>query len=174
MSPFRLAGLDPAPFEPLFLLDDAELDARGIVRRFADADRGFPCRVGLEDARVGEELLLLNHEHLSARSPYRASGPVYVRRGARRRVLPPGQVPPYVASRLISVRAYDRAHRMVDAQVCGPRGGRVAGGRVRTRGRGLCPPAQRPPRLLLLPGRTDLDAGGAEGLIAAGPVPMSV
>lgn len=41
MSPFRLAGLDPAPFEPLFLLDDAELDARGIVRRFADADRGF-------------------------------------------------------------------------------------------------------------------------------------
>ena len=118
MSPFRLAGLDPAPFEPLFLLDDAELDARGIVRRFADAHRGFPCRVGLEDARVGEELLLLNHEHLSARSPYRASGPVYVRRGARRRVLPPGQVPPYVASRLISVRAYDRVHRMVDAQVC--------------------------------------------------------
>ena len=118
MSPFRLAGLDPAPFEPLVLLDDAELAARGIVRRFADADRGFPCRVSLEDARVGEELLLLNHEHLSARSPYRASGPVYVRRGARRRVLPPGQVPPYVASRLISVRAYDRAHRMVDAQVC--------------------------------------------------------
>ena len=117
MSSFRLAGLDPAPFEPLFLLDDMQLAARGIARRFADADRGFPCRASLEDARRGEELLLLNHEHLPAASPYRASGPIFVRRGARRPVLAPGQVPPYVASRLISLRAYDQAHFMVDAQV---------------------------------------------------------
>jgi len=118
MSSFRLVGLEPAPFEPLFLLDDAQLATRGMARRIADADRGFPCRVSLEDARRGEELLLLDHEHLSANSPYRASGPIFIRRDARRRVLAPGQVPPYVASRLISLRAYDRAHFMVDAQVC--------------------------------------------------------
>ena len=117
MPSFRLAGLDPAPFAPLFLLDDARLAARGIARYIADADRGFPCRVGLEDARRGEELLLLPYEHQPAHSPYRASGPVFVRRGAHRRVLAPGEVPPYVADRLISLRAYDAGHLMVDAEV---------------------------------------------------------
>jgi hypothetical protein len=124
MSSFRLAGLDPAPFAPLFLLDDAQLAARGIARRIADADRGFPCRVGLEDARRGDELLLLPYEHQPAHSPYRASGPVFVRRDACRRVLAPGEVPPYVADRLISLRAYDSAQLMVDAEVC--EGGHVA------------------------------------------------
>ena len=117
MPSFRLAGLDPAPFAPLFLLDDAGLAARGMARRFADADHGFPSRVGLEDARRGDELLLLPYEHQPAHSPYRASGPVFVRRDARRRVLAPGEVPPYVAERLISLRAYDAAHLMVDAEV---------------------------------------------------------
>ncbi|WP_372017883.1 DUF1203 domain-containing protein [Pseudoxanthomonas sp. 10H] len=117
MPSFRLAGLDPAPFAPLFLLDDAQLAVRGIARRFADADRGFPCRVGLEDARRGDELLLLPYGHQPALSPYRACGPVFVRRDARRRVLAPGDVPPYVADRLISLRAYDAAHLMVDAEV---------------------------------------------------------
>jgi hypothetical protein len=124
MSSFRLAGLDPAPFASLFLLDDAQLAARGIARRFADSDRGFPCRVGLEDARSGDELLLLPYEHQPAHSPYRASGPIFVRRDARRRVLAPGDVPPYVAERLISLRAYDAAHLMVDAEV--REGGAVA------------------------------------------------
>ncbi|MBO9579260.1 MAG: DUF1203 domain-containing protein, partial [Microbacteriaceae bacterium] len=58
------------------------------------------------------------YEHQPAHSPYRASGPIFVRRDAQRRVLAPGEVPPYVAERLISLRAYDVAHLMVDAEVC--------------------------------------------------------
>ena len=119
MPSFRLAGLDPAPFAPLFLLDDTALAARGMARRFADADHGFPCRVSLQDARRGDELLLLPYEHQPAHSPYRASGPILVRRDAHRRVLAPGEVPPYVTDRLISLRAYDAAHLMIDAEVCG-------------------------------------------------------
>jgi len=118
MSSFRLAGLDPATFAPLFLLDDAQLAARGMVRRIADADRGFPCRVSLQDASRGDELLLLPYAHQPAHSPYRSSGPIFVRRTAQRCVLPAGEVPPYVAGRLISLRAYDAAHLMVDAEVC--------------------------------------------------------
>ena len=106
MSSFRLAGIDPAPFAHLFELPDARLRASGAVRMVADRDFGFPCRVGLDDARTGDELLLLPYEHLPGDSPYRASGPIFVRRGASRRVLAPGEVPPYVARRLISVRAY--------------------------------------------------------------------
>jgi len=121
---FRLSGIDPAPCEPLFALDDAELQRRGAKRCRADSDSGYPCRASLEDAKAGDELLLLSYEHQPAASPYRASGPIFVRRGAARRELPPGVVPPYVSNRLISLRAYDAAHMMVDATVC--EGGDVA------------------------------------------------
>ena len=115
---FRLHGLDPAPFAPLFALDDASLARRGMRRVVADSDMGYPCRVGLEDARMGEELLLLHWQHVPDDTPYRASGPIFVRRQSRRRVLPPGEVPGYVSRRLISLRAYDATWTMLDARVC--------------------------------------------------------
>ena len=117
MPTFQLAGLPEQPFEPLFALEDAELARRGIHRVIA-RDPGLPCRVSLADASVGEELLLLPFEHQPARSPYRASGPIFVRRGVERCVLPPDTVTPYVTSRLMSVRAYDAADWIVDAAVC--------------------------------------------------------
>jgi hypothetical protein len=117
MHDFRLSGIAPEPFAPLFLRPDLELAQAGAVRRIATADFGFPCRVSLEDAPVGAELLLLPFLHQPANSPYRSSGPIYVRRDIARRVLEPGEVPPYVARRLISIRAYDGADLMIDACV---------------------------------------------------------
>lgn len=118
MSSFRLVGLAAETFEPFFALDDGELAALGARRVVADEAVGFPCRVSLADADVGDELLLLPFDHLLTRSPYRASGPVFVRRGARRAVLAPGAIPPYVARRWMSVRAYDRDDMMIAADVC--------------------------------------------------------
>ena len=118
MSSFRLVGLAADNFEPLFAMGDAELAELGARRVVADAPTGFPCRVSLVDADVGDELLLLPFEHLAARSPYRASGPVYVRARAQRAVLEPGVVPPYVTRRLMSVRAYDAHDMMVTGEVC--------------------------------------------------------
>jgi len=118
MSTFQLVGLDPQAFEPLFDLSDEALAAIGAERRVATATPGFPCRISLEDAEPGEELLLLPYVHQPGASPYHASGPIFVRRGARRRVLPAGAVPSYVATRLMSVRAYDARHMMIDAAVC--------------------------------------------------------
>lgn len=115
---FQLIGLSHELFEPLFRLDDAQLKEYGAERHFATASPGYPCRISLEDASVGDELLLLPYLHQPAASPYRASGPIFVRRGARQRTLPVGQVPGYVTSRLMSVRAYDAAHMMVAASVC--------------------------------------------------------
>jgi Protein of unknown function (DUF1203) len=60
----------------------------------------------------------------SARSPYRASGPIFVRKAARQSKLLPGVIPDYVRLRQISVRAYDGADLMIDATVC--EGGDVA------------------------------------------------
>jgi hypothetical protein len=118
MSSFRLVGLGAETFEPFFAMPDAELAALGARRVVADAPTGFPCRVSLADADAGDELLLLPFEHLSTGSPYRASGAVYVRRGVTRATLAPGQVPPYVTRRVMSVRAYDADDMMVDADVC--------------------------------------------------------
>jgi hypothetical protein len=118
MHSFQLIGIPYQSFAPLFDLSDGELRRRNAVRVIADSSHGYPCRVSLEDAEIGEELLLLPYEHQAADSPYRASGPIFVRKNAVQRTLPPGIVPPYVSSRLISFRAYDSAHRMVDAVVC--------------------------------------------------------
>jgi hypothetical protein len=115
---FQLVGIDHRQFEPLFLLSDEALKEHHAERHIATESPGYPCRVSLEDAKVGEELLLLSYVHQPAASPYRASGPIFVRRTAKQRRLEAGEVPSYVTSRLISVRAYDKAHMIVTASVC--------------------------------------------------------
>jgi hypothetical protein len=115
---FRIEGLSPEAFRPLFALDEAALAARGAQRRIADAQPGFPCRVSLEDAEPGEEVLLLNFEHHPADSPYRASGPIYVRKSAAAAWAGgAGAVPPLLRHRLLSVRAYRADGMMAGADV---------------------------------------------------------
>jgi hypothetical protein len=118
MSTFQFIGLPPEQFSGLFSLSAEQLAALGIVRVTPDSKPGFPCRISLQDAEPGEELLLLPYEHQPAASPYRASGPIFVRAGAQQARLQPGEIPPCVHSRQISVRAYDAHHMMVDAEVC--------------------------------------------------------
>lgn len=113
---FQIRGLNPQPFLPLFELDDAALARQGIQRVIAEDGDGYPCRVSLAHAEPGEELLLLAHEHQPAHSPYRASGPIFVRRAAVA-ALQPGEVPEPVRVRLLSVRAYDSGDCIVDAEV---------------------------------------------------------
>ena len=114
---FRITGLDPQPFKPLFDLSDAELAARGALRVVADDPR-MPCRVSMAHAEVGEELLLLNHAHQPANTPYRATHAIYVRRVAERAFDAVDAIPEVMASRLLAVRAFDARHMMIDADVC--------------------------------------------------------
>ncbi|HKA89895.1 MAG TPA: DUF1203 domain-containing protein [Haliangiales bacterium] len=114
---FRIVGLEPDRFAPLFALDDAGLAAANGVRRIADEEPGFPCRVSLADAHPGEELVLVAFEHHPAASPYRASGPIFVRRHATR-FDAVDRVPDAARPRLLSVRAYDRDGMLVTADVC--------------------------------------------------------
>ena len=118
MPSFQLIGLPAEPFEPLFELSDSQLAELGAKRVVASEHPGYPCRISLLDAEVGEELLLLTYTHHRVASPYQASGPIYVRRGATQRILQVGEIPDYVRRRLISARAYDSAHMMVAAEVC--------------------------------------------------------
>ncbi len=79
---FAIAAWPADQFQPLFGLSREELDRRGIFRVTADEKPGYPCRITLEDAEPGETLLLLAFEHQPAASPYRASGPIFVRERA--------------------------------------------------------------------------------------------
>jgi len=115
---FQLVGIPFEPFASLFSLPDRALAEIGAQRVVATEKPGYPCRVSLIDAEIGEELLLLPYEHQPARSPYRASGPIFVRKAARQLRLDPGVIPDYVSLRQMSVRAYDAAHLMIDAAVC--------------------------------------------------------
>ena len=114
---FRIVGLPVASFAPLFGLPDHELAALGIVRRIADREPGFPCRVSLRDAEPGESLLLLNYEHLPVAGPYRSRHAIYVREHADEYTPEVDEVPEVIASRLLSVRAFDVSGMMVDADV---------------------------------------------------------
>ena len=118
MPSFQIVGLAPEPFEPLFALPEDELRGRGIRRVRAAAQPGYPCRISLVDAQAGDELLLLPFEHQPAHSPYRASGPIYVKVGARQRTMAVGEIPESVRRRQISLRAYDADDLIVDAEVC--------------------------------------------------------
>jgi hypothetical protein len=118
MMSFQLVGLPFEPFASLFALPDSQLAGLNVQRVVATEKPGFPCRVSLVDAEIGDELLLLPFEHQPAGSPYKASGPIFVRKAALRSVLDPGVIPDYVRRRLMSVRAYDAGHLMVDATVC--------------------------------------------------------
>src|SRR5437764_13083162 len=76
---YRIAGLDPTPYRPLFGLSDAELAKRGIVRVIVNEKPSFPCRVSLTDRDIGESMLLVNHVSHDVANPYRARHAIFVR-----------------------------------------------------------------------------------------------
>jgi len=114
---FRVLGLSPDQFRPLFAMTDARLHELG-ARRVIAADPRMPCRVSMEHARLGEELLLLNFAHQPANTPYRATHAIYVRRAADRTFDAVDTVPDVLRSRLLAIRAFDAEHMMIDAEVC--------------------------------------------------------
>ena len=114
---FRIVGLSATQFEPFYSLDDEELAARGARRMTVDAKPGFPCRVSLEDVEIGEQVILLPFLHHDVYSPYRASGPIFVRENAKEAALSVGEVPELVSTRTMSVRAYNENSMMIDGTV---------------------------------------------------------
>ena len=118
---FRIQGLPADQFAPLFALSDAELAARGAVRRVADQRKpGYPCRVSLTDSEPGDELILVNYEHHPVDSPYRMRFAIYVRKGEQTYDAV-GRVPEQLRLRKLAVRAWDAdammvGHELVDGR----------------------------------------------------------
>ena len=114
---FQIRALAHKPFESLFDLSDEELRERGACKVTADAYPGFPCRVSLEDANVGDTLILMNYNHLDVASPYASKHAIYVRQGVKEALPLRGEVPAVFSSRILSVRGFDKDGFMKDADV---------------------------------------------------------
>lgn len=76
---FRITGLDPEPFRPLYGLSDEDLARYGAIRMVASSSPGYPDRIEMRDAEPGETLLLVNFMHQPAETPYCASHAIFVR-----------------------------------------------------------------------------------------------
>lgn len=113
---FRISGLPAGQFAHWFTLSDAELQQRNAVRRVADSKPGYPCRISLTDADIGEEVLLINYEHLAVDSPYRSSHAIYIRADEQTCEVV-DTVPAMLRSRLLSLRAFDADGMLTTADV---------------------------------------------------------
>jgi hypothetical protein len=114
---FQISALPKSNFAHLFNLSDAELARHGAIRRRVDARPGFPCRVSLADAKIGEEVILAHFEHQSADTPFRASHAVYVRPQAEQARPERGEVPEVLRSRILSLRGFDKTGMMIAADL---------------------------------------------------------
>ncbi len=114
---FQISALNIDEFSHLFGQDDTALAQFGVQRVVADDCPGYPCRVSLQDAEIGETLLMMNYEHQSAASPYRSSHAIYVREFATQASPGKNEIPELLRNRLLSVRSFDTSGMMLEADV---------------------------------------------------------
>ena len=100
-----------------FLLNQDELKSYGVQRIKVDTNPGYPCRVSLQDAEVGEDVILINFIHHQVDSPYKSSSPIFIRENTRTAKPKTNEVPIMLQRRFLSVRAYDEKSMMVGAKV---------------------------------------------------------
>ncbi|MFO1187205.1 MAG: DUF1203 domain-containing protein [Alphaproteobacteria bacterium] len=62
-------------------------------------------------------MILASFAHQPAATAYHQAGPIFVRRGVARWAPAPGEVPPALSRRMLSIRAYDAAGNVVDADL---------------------------------------------------------
>ena len=116
---YRITGLDPAPFKPLFGLSDEALAERGVVRMTVTSPT-FPCRVSLTDRDIGEQVLLLNHVSHEVANPYRAAHAIFVTEMEQVPGAYVDEVPPVFEKRVLSLRGFDNKGMMADALLTQP------------------------------------------------------
>lgn len=117
---YRITGLDREQFAGLFEMDDAALAEQGAVRLTAAADKGWPCRISLEDAKAGEELILINYLSHDVTTPYRSAYAIYLRPKAEEAAEYVDETPPVFEGRPMAFRAFDNDGMLRSAALASP------------------------------------------------------
>jgi hypothetical protein len=116
MRPKMSTAFDLRPIEPL-VADRLRVEWANTPIHVADEHPGYPCRQCLNDAEIGEELLLVSYDPFKIDSPYRSASPIFLHRAP---CAPPADrqtLPRQLTSRLLSVRSFDTRARMIEAAV---------------------------------------------------------
>jgi len=114
---FLITALPMDAFQELMFKNDEELKAFHAKWVIVDVEAGYPCRVSLVDAKIGERVLVLPFCHHDVDSPYQSSGPIFVREKAKMAKLGINEVPKILLHRSLSIRAYDANKLMIQAEV---------------------------------------------------------
>src|SRR5262245_1150963 len=82
----------------------------------ADERPGFPCRICLRDAEVGERMLLFSYAPFGKAAPYQTLGPIYVH-AEPCRPHAEGGIPDVLRVRLLALRGYDERDRLQECDL---------------------------------------------------------
>ncbi|MEM9360398.1 MAG: DUF1203 domain-containing protein, partial [Pseudomonadota bacterium] len=93
MMDFQINSLPSEAFANMFQMTDEELAKQNAVRQVVTSHPGTPCRVSMQDAEVGETVILLNYAHQPGDSPYQATHAIFVRQNAEQARLAINEVP---------------------------------------------------------------------------------
>jgi hypothetical protein len=104
ISDFKFVALEKDQFDSLVELNDGELESHHAKWMIVDEEPGYPCRVSLEDAKIGEKVLFMPYWHHDVKSAYRAMGTILVREKAASTKFEVNQVPKMLLHRLLSVK----------------------------------------------------------------------
>lgn len=113
---FQITGLDPAPFAHLHALSDEQLASGGMERVRIGQKNVAPCRISLDDAEIGETVILLNYTHQAGDTPYHQQGPIFIRETTHH-FAARDEIPPALARRTLSLRGFDDRHVMIEADL---------------------------------------------------------
>lgn len=113
-------GLEPALFHHLVGADAETLARHNAMRVTAMTDRGWPCRISLEDASAGESLILLHHLSHDVPTPFRSSYAIYIREKQTVARTFHDAVPPAFEGRPIALRGFDAGGMLHDAALALP------------------------------------------------------
>jgi hypothetical protein len=113
---FQITGLDPAPFAHLHAMSDEQLALGGAERVRITQQHVAPCRISLDDAEIGESVILLSFTHQGADTPFHQQGAIYLRE-TNARFAASNTIPPALARRTLSLRGFDANGMMIEADL---------------------------------------------------------
>ena len=80
ITDFQFVALDKKKFDLFMDMNDEELALHQAKWMIVDEEPGYPCRVSLADAKMGERGLFMPYWHHDVKSAYRAMGTVLVKK----------------------------------------------------------------------------------------------
>lgn len=114
---FQIHALNPQAFNTFYGLSDDELAKKNAKRLRVDAKPGYICRLTLEDAEIGEDVIVFSHAYQPHPTPYQGAFAIFVREHAQQCQPAPNTLPKDFLFRHFSIRAFNVHHYLVAADI---------------------------------------------------------